>query len=54
MSRLLKEPKPHTRDIFMYIDEKPPHMKKKFTTYSDLSWRILRKEMAQYAAQNGM
>ncbi|HYY58050.1 MAG TPA: hypothetical protein VE842_12015 [Pyrinomonadaceae bacterium] len=47
-------PKPHTRDIFMYIDEKPPHKKKKFTTYSDLSWRILRKEMAQYAAQNGM
>jgi hypothetical protein len=47
-------PKRHTRYIFTYIDEKPPHTKKKFTTYSDLSWRIPGKEMAQDAAQNGM
>jgi hypothetical protein len=40
--------------MFMYIDEKPPRKNKKFTTYSDLSWRIPRKEMARYAAQNGM
>jgi hypothetical protein len=48
------EPKPDTRDEFEYIDEDPPHQKKMFVTYSDLSWSILRQEMAQYAAEMGM
>lgn len=42
--------KPDTRDEFEFIDENT-HEKKSFKTYSDLSWRILRKEMARYAAQ---
>lgn len=49
---LLKaEPKPDTRDQFEFVDESAPHEKKVFATYSDLSWRILRKEMARYAAK---
>jgi hypothetical protein len=49
---LLKaKPKPETRDEFDYIEEREPHEKKTFATYSDLSWSILRKEMARYAAE---
>lgn len=44
-------PKPDTRDQFEFVDEREPHEKKVFATYSDLSWRILRKEMAKYAAK---
>lgn len=46
-------PKPHTRDIFMFVDEDEPHAVKEFATYSDLSWRILRREIAYYAARLG-
>jgi hypothetical protein len=53
-SQLKKQPKPDTRDEFEYIDEDPPHEKKMFITYSDLSWRIMRQEMAKYAAEMGM
>jgi len=52
--RAAQEPKPDTRDIFEYIDEKPPHELKKFDTYSDVSWRVLRRVMADYAAKIGM
>jgi len=48
------QPKPDTRDIFEFIDEKPPHELKKFDTYSDISWRVLRRVMADYAAKIGM
>ena len=48
------DPKPETRDEFEYIDEDPPHARKVFVTYSDLSWSILRQEMAKYAAEMGM
>jgi hypothetical protein len=52
---LLKStPKPETRDQFDFVEEKEPHEKKAFATYSDLSWAILRKEMARYAAQMDM
>lgn len=47
-------PKPDTRDQFDFVDEKPPHEKKVFATYSDLSWSVLRKELAMYAARMGM
>ncbi|HEV7239009.1 MAG TPA: hypothetical protein VGQ36_07175 [Thermoanaerobaculia bacterium] len=47
-------PKPRTRDQFDYVDEMPPHKKKKFATYSDLSWSVLRREMATFAARMGM
>lgn len=47
-------PKPDTRDEFTFVDEKPPHKLVQFTTYSDLSWHILRKVMADYAAKIGM
>jgi len=47
-------PKPGTRDRFDFVDERPPHKKKAFPTYSDLSWSVLRKEMAMYAARMGM
>jgi len=47
-------PKPNTRDQFTFIDEKPPHRPKKFPTYSDLSWSILRRVMADHAAKMGM
>lgn len=46
-------PKPQTRDIFMYVEEDEPHEVKKFATYSDLSWRILRREIAYYGARLG-
>jgi hypothetical protein len=49
---LLKaKPKPDTRDQFDFVEENAPHEKKVFATYSDLSWAILRKEMARYAAK---
>lgn len=48
------EPEPDTRDVFNFVDEKPPHELKPFTTYSDLSWRILRRVMADHAAKIGM
>ena len=47
-------PKLDTRDIFDYIDEINPHREKKFKTYSDISWRILRQVLAKYAAKIGM
>jgi hypothetical protein len=43
--------KPDTRDQFEFVEEGAPHEKQAFATYSDLSWRILRKEMAKYAAK---
>jgi hypothetical protein len=48
------EPEPDTRDEFTFIDEKPPHGLVPFPTYSDLSWSILRKVMAEHAAEIGM
>jgi hypothetical protein len=48
---LKSQPKPDTRDEFEFVEEKEPHEKRFFATYSDLSWAILRKEMAQYAAK---
>lgn len=51
---LMSGPEPHTRDEFDYVDENPPHEVKTFVTYSDLSWRILRREMANYAAKMGL
>lgn len=47
-------PKPDTRDVFQFVSEKKPHKPVDFTTYSDLSWNILRKVMADYAAKIGM
>lgn len=44
-------PKPDTRDQFEFVEENTPHELQTFATYSDLSWSILRKEMALYAAQ---
>lgn len=43
--------KPDTRDQFEFVKEREPHEKDVFDTYSDLSWGILRKEMANYAAK---
>jgi len=48
------KPKDHTRDQFTFVDEKPPHKLVQFTTYSDLSWSILRRLMADHAARIGM
>lgn len=48
---LQKEAEPHTRDQFEFIDELPPHRPDVFLTYSDLSWRVLRQELAKYAAR---
>ena len=48
------EPEPDTRDQFTFVDEKPPHGIIPFPTYSDLSWRILRRVMAEHAAKIGM
>ncbi len=48
------EPVPDTRDQFTFVDEKSPHAIDRFTTYSDLSWSILRRVMADYAAKIGM
>lgn len=47
-------PEPDTRDQFTFVDEKPPHGIVPFPTYSDLSWRILRRVMADHAAKIGM
>ena len=47
------KPKPDTRDVFTFINEKT-HKVEEFTTYSDLSWYILRKILADYAAKIGM
>ncbi|HEX8254799.1 MAG TPA: hypothetical protein VF846_16765 [Thermoanaerobaculia bacterium] len=48
------EPQPHTRDIFNYVDEEPPHEVKEFDTYSDLSWSVLRWLLAEHAAKAGL
>ena len=52
--RATPTPKPDTRDQFTFIDEKWPHKLVKFPTYSDISWRILRRVMADHAAKIGM
>jgi hypothetical protein len=49
----MPEPKPDTRDTFYYINEEK-HDEGKFETYSDISWRVLRKVLADYAAKIGM
>ena len=41
--------KPDRRKVFSFINEKT-HELEGFTTYSDLSWRILRRILADYAA----
>ncbi len=41
--------KPDRREVFSFINEKT-HELEGFTTYSDLSWRILRRILADYAA----
>lgn len=48
------EPEPDTRDQFTFVNEKPPHDIIPFPTYSDISWRILRRVMADYAAKLGI
>jgi len=48
------KPKKNTRDEFTFVNEKPPHETVPFTTYSDLSWSILRRVMADHAARIGM
>lgn len=48
---LKRSPKSDTRDEFEFVNEKPAHEKSVFATYSDLSWKILRKDMARYAAE---
>ena len=48
------EPKPDTRDEFTFMDEKRPHKPVAFPTYSDISWSILRRVMADHAAKIGM
>ncbi len=47
-------PEEGTRDVFDFVDEDEPHEPKKFATYSDLSWRVLRKELAKLAAKRGL
>jgi hypothetical protein len=47
-------PEPHTRDQFEFVDEAAPHELKAFPTYSDLSWRILRRELSAIAASHGL
>lgn len=42
-------PQPGTRDIFRYIDEET-HEIKEFETDSDVSWRVLRQELARIAS----
>ncbi|MBV9925084.1 MAG: hypothetical protein JOZ96_08725 [Acidobacteria bacterium] len=46
-------PEPDTRDEFTFVDEKT-HKIVPFPTYSDISWSILRKVMADYAGKIGM
>lgn len=41
---------PNTRDIFEFVDENAPHELGQFETYSDLSWKLLRREMSRIAA----
>jgi hypothetical protein len=41
--------KPGSREIFSFVNEET-HEVKDFTTYSDLSWHVLRKVLADYAA----
>jgi hypothetical protein len=48
-----EEPVSDTRDQFTFIDERS-HDRTEFKTYSDLSWSILRRVMADYAAKIGM
>ena len=48
-----KAPKPDTRDQFKFVDELPPHETIFFPTYSDLSWSVLRREMAAFEARMG-
>ncbi len=48
------EPEANSREQFDFIDEKWPHDIVHFPTYSDLSWSILRRVMADYAAKIGM
>ncbi|WP_274563733.1 hypothetical protein [Streptomyces spiramyceticus] len=40
-----------TREVFHYIHEKEPHDERKFTTYSDLSWPVLREVLAKTPIQ---
>lgn len=47
-------PEPDTRDEFTFVDETDHQKKVPFTTYSDLSWHILRKVLADHAAKIGM
>jgi hypothetical protein len=51
---MLEAPQPGTRDEFDFVDEAAPHERKTFATYSDLSWRVLRRELAEIAAKTGM
>ncbi|HEX8560704.1 MAG TPA: hypothetical protein VF668_21605 [Pyrinomonadaceae bacterium] len=44
------EPRPDTRDEFTFIDEKTRE-ETAFPTYSDISWSVLRKVMADYASK---
>jgi hypothetical protein len=46
-----EEALPRSRDEFDYVDEKT-HEKKRFKTYSDLSWRVLRRELIQLTGRN--
>jgi len=42
-----------TRDVFDFIHEKDRDQRQ-FNTYSDLSWRVLRKVIAKWAAEQGV
>jgi hypothetical protein len=46
-------PRPDTRDQFTFVNEKTRKIEE-FPTYSDISWSILRRVMADYAAKIGM
>lgn len=50
LPELAFSPEPDTRDLFDFVDEDPPHALKSFATYSDLSWSLLRCELARYAS----
>jgi hypothetical protein len=47
----LESPVPDTRDMFDFVDEAAPHEHKTFATYSDLSWSILRRDMARFVSE---
>lgn len=51
---LQAKPQHDTRDEFTFIDEKEHDKQVPFPTYSDLSWNILRKILAEHAAKIGM